>query len=43
MKLEPAGFLIVLALYMSGILGRFIFPVMNVLCRWLDLPLIPQG
>ena len=38
LKLEPFGFLIVLFLYMSGFLFYLIFPGMDVLCRFLDVP-----
>ncbi|MDP3919692.1 MAG: site-2 protease family protein [Candidatus Omnitrophota bacterium] len=37
-QIERYGFLIILALYMTGILFSWIIPVMNMLCRILDIP-----
>jgi Zn-dependent protease len=37
-SVEPFGFWIVLALYMSGILFALILPGMNLACRWLQVP-----
>ncbi len=38
MKAEPYGFLVILALYFSGILFKLIMPGMNFFCRLLDIP-----
>ena len=37
-RIERYGFLIILALYMTGILFAWIIPLLNVLCRILDIP-----
>jgi len=39
-KYERYGFLVVMALYFSGILLRMIFPAINFFCRLMDIPML---
>ena len=38
LMIEPYGFIIILALYFTGVLFRFIVPGMDLFCRILDIP-----
>ena len=41
LQIEPFGFLIVILLYMSGVFSYVVFPVINGMCRVLNVPPIP--
>lgn len=39
LRVEPLGYLLILALYFTGFLTPFIGPVLDMLCRLMDVPL----
>ena len=40
LRTERFGFWIILALYFSGVLFKFLMPMINVFCRFLNVPLL---